>query len=149
MVWVGADRPKKSVGLFNFETMKKLIPLLSAFALAASISLASDFPQAWANRTESFTLLSATTNQTGDAKLVEFCTQHTVQIINTTIRTNTVYLDRSLDGSNWVAWYTNEFTTTGTVAEATCTGKWSFMRGRVDTLTGTSCAITFRYLGGK
>lgn len=110
---------------------------------------AADFPVATMNNTVSYTLLSATTNQTGSAAFVEMCTYHTVQIVNTTVRTNTVYLDRSLDGSNWVPWFTNAFTTTGTVAEATCTGKWSYMRGRLDTLTGTNCAVTFLYLGGK
>lgn len=128
--------------------MKKIFAVLALVAAVVFVVMASDFPPSTANNTQNATLLSATTNQTGSALYVEAQTQHTVQIVNTTIRTNTCYLDRSLDGSNWVPCYTNVFTTTGTVDTA-ISGKYAYLRGRLDTLTGTNCAVTFIYLGGK
>lgn len=109
----------------------------------------TDFPQAWGMNTYSTTLLTATTNENGTAYFVEQSKYHTVVITQSTVRTNTAYLDRSLDGTAWIPWHTNTFTTTGTVSEATCVGKWTYMRGRVDTLTGTNCSVTFKYLGGN
>jgi hypothetical protein len=128
--------------------MKTLI-LILASALVAVGAYATDYPSAWVLNTGSITLLSATTNQTGSAYNVELFKYHTVAISESTIRTNTVYVDRSLDGSNWIPFYTNTLTTTGQVAEATAVGKWAYMRGRLDTLTGTNCAVTFSYLGGN
>lgn len=120
--------------------------LLATFSLFAA---AENIPLATAFNTESLTLLTATTNQTGAGFDIARTLYHTVHIVNGTVRTNTVYIDRSIDGTNWKPWFTNTFTTTGTVAEASCVGKWVYMRGRLDTLTGTNCNVTFTYFGGR
>lgn len=126
--------------------MKKF--LLCFAVLAAFSARATDFPAAHANNTLAYTLLTATTNQTGSAYFVEMNNHHTVHVVNATVRTNTVTLDRSLDNSTWIPWATNTFSATGS-AEFVCEGKWSYMRARVSAITGTNCSVTVKYLGGK
>ncbi len=109
-------------------------------------SRAAELPLAQAFNTQSNLLYSATTNATGSSLEIELNVYHTFQIQNTTLRTNTCYLDRSLDGSVWIPFYTNVFTVVAQV-DTTLTGKWKYVRGRLDTLTGTNCAVTFLYLG--
>ncbi len=127
----------------------KILISLSIAAVLVCFGLvkawATDVPPEQIYNNTTNLLYSATTNASGSALKVDWNLYHTFQIQNTTVRTNTCYLDRSLDG-NWVPFYTNTFTTTGTV-DTTLVGKWQFVRGRVDTITGTNCAVTFLYLG--
>ena len=79
--------------------MKKLI-LIPIAAAVAIMAFAGEYPPGLRGNVDEVTILSATTNQTGNPVFVQKPVYHTFQLINATIRTNTITLERSLDSSN-------------------------------------------------
>ncbi len=134
--------------------MKSLLTL-AVLALAAAITNATDFPLATAFRTQADAILYATplvstnalnsSNTNGSAYYIEPNLYHTVQFNTTCTNSTSVILDRSLNSTHWVPFYTNTVTATGT-NDTTFTGKWQAVRAR---FTGTNSTSTVLYLGGR
>jgi hypothetical protein len=125
------------------------LALVAGACLLAMLPVkATEFPHTRAFDTQTTALLSApliTTNKTGSGFFVENAIYHTFHTVNS--GTNSIYvgIDRSLDGSNWVAVGTNTVAASG-VGETTMTGKWSWVRAR---WYGTNSTTTVNYLGGR
>lgn len=124
-----------------FDFMKKLVAM---FLVATLQSLsATDFPPALAGNTVALTILSATTNATSSTFDIEKPVYHTFQLNYTCTGTATNTLDYSLDGTNWVAFHTNELTA-ASITITTLTGKFKYVRSR---FVATNATATVLYLG--
>jgi len=130
-------------------TCASLGMVLAALLFAgATTSNATSFPLAFANDTQTGTILSATTNATGSGLHVEMPLHHTIHI-NAPSNFTVVTLDRSMDNSNWVPFSTNTLGSgVATVTEIVATGKWSHFRARVSGMTNSG-TISVNYLGGR
>lgn len=129
--------------------MKTLILILASALTVAG----ADFPLAHLNNTQATNILSVatlTTNATGSAFEVGFNNYHTFQCINHGTNAVQIRLDRSLDGTNWVSWTTNNLGTNALtpdkLIDCTMVGKWFKVRAR---FFGTNSAAVVDYLGGK
>lgn len=88
---------------------------------------------------------TANTTNTVDASL---CKLHTFELTMASVgNTNlyTIYLDRTLDGVNWVSWYTNS-AIGSTNGDLLLSGTWQQFRARL-VVTNANDTVTLTYQG--
>ena len=109
----------------------------------AGFLAATDFPPSLAGNTKAVTLLTATTNATSSSLDIEKEVYHTFQMNYTSTGNSTNTLSYSLDGTNWVNFYTNELTAAA-IKVTTLTGKFRYARSVYSASNGTVAVL---YLG--
>jgi hypothetical protein len=99
---------------------------------------------------QTYILLSASTQTTNSAALNVstnlYHTVHTASVATNITNGAIIIVQRSLDGTNWLASTAAAVTTTN-VAEISMVGKWTYLRVVVSNYTDG--AFTARYIGGR
>lgn len=126
------------------KALWKLFPIAAVMACkAAAIDLGPDHIILISSN-----LVSAATANATNTVEASLCKMHTFQItMASSFTTNlaTTILDRTLDGSNWVPFFTNAVSSSGTV-DTTLTGTWQQFRARMF-VTNTADTVTATYQG--
>jgi hypothetical protein len=142
-----ATNPTPAIAATNLYNHLLLFPvtgLSPSWASATSFTFTGTSGPITITNTTAWLSTALATNSvtlTGAWLRVENKRYHTVHITQTA--TNTVWLDRSLDATNFVTWFTNGATNT---IEAQATGEWSYLRARAQYTNGT---VSVQYLGGR
>lgn len=131
--------------------MKTLLGLAVALALALSAKAGELFFPNPSSTTIVFTNITFSSNVTAAVTYTNkqnsaMSRYHTFQFFCTQTGqgTNTVYLDRTIDGSNWIPVVTNTFTASG-VYELNNEGKWAQYQWRV-TSGATNATLVATYM---
>lgn len=114
----------------------------SLYMMRQAAAIAADYN---AKGGQLLTVSTLTTNSATNTINISTNTYHVININSATNDGLTVTLDRSIDGTNWVPFLTNEVSAIGTT-ETTMTGKWAYIRARCIRTNGTH-SIT--YYGGR
>lgn len=127
------------------NTLWKLF--LVAAVMACKTALAADLGQDHAILISSNLVSAATASATNTVE-ASICKLHTFQVTMASAFTTNlavITLDRTLDGSNWVPFFTNSVSSSGTT-DTNLTGTWQQFRARL-VVTNTADTATVSYQG--